>query len=192
MESLHYILLETERNYNNTEKLGDLDIVVNVNIDDVASINRRCFVKSAPSSSSLKKGDEVIVHHNIMRDSVKNDGTIDRGVNFIEEGVYFCEENEVIMKRIAGKGDWICLHDFVFIKPIPSEDIKIGHGLVLVPDARKGMMHFRAELAIGNKKLKEINVGDRIIFAKFSQHEFLIDGELLYKCEVQDILGIIK
>ena len=190
MEALHHVLVKADGCYNNTEKVGDVDFTVNVNIDDVTSINRRCIVHSAPKNSIVQAGDEVIIHHNIMRQCVGNDGKIDMGVNYIDNGLYWCEDSEIIMKKHEGK--WVCLHDFVFIKPIPTEHINLDAGMVLVPDARKGMSHLRATLAITNDKVEGINIGDKLIYTNFSQHEFIIDGELLYKCEVEDLLGVVK
>jgi co-chaperonin GroES (HSP10) len=192
MRAASQVLVKTDNNYNNKAQLGDTNATVNVDIDDTLSVNRLCTVFSSPEASLVNDGDSVIIHHNVMRDSIKNDGSIDRGPNFIKEGIYHCDDSEIIMKKIGGKGDWVCLHDFVFIKPELSKDVELGAGLVLVPDSRKGMVDLRATLKIGNSKLKDIKTGERVIFSKFSQHEFIIDGELLYKCELGDLLAVIE
>ena len=47
----------------------------------------------------------------------------------------------------------------------------------------------RGIIVIGNDKLIGADVDDIVYLTDHSEHEFIIDGELLYKCEIEDILG---
>ena len=188
MRALHYIIIKTERTYNNTEKLNGIDITVNVDIDDVKSINRKATVVCAPKGTNLFKGEEVIVHHNIMRETIHTDGTLDKGHFYISDNYYWLPVSEAIMKKNSN-GEWETLLDFVFIRPVKEEVEDVGNGLFLVNRSYKGRKENKAVLAITNKNLKGVEVGDNIIFSYNSEHEFLIDGELLYKCRIEDILA---
>ena len=188
MRAVDSVILKTNGNYNNKEVANGVAYTVNVSIDDVTSINRTATVVAAPYNSNLNSGDEVIVHHNIMRENIHTSGVKTKGFFNIVDNFYHCPVSEVIMKK-NNEGHWETLLDFVFIKPIKEENIELGFGMTLAPRARKGMKELRATLAITNKGLKGVSVGDTVIFSKNSEHEFIIDGEVLFKCEVQDILG---
>lgn len=188
MKALHSVILKVDRNYNNQELIGDIEYTVNVSIDNVISINREATIVVAPEGSDLYPGDKVVVHHNIMRENINVSDKLDKGVFYISNGYYWCPVSEVLLKKDS-KGEWKTLLDFVFVKPIKEENIHLNDGLVLVPDSHKGMKDLRGVLAITNDKLKGVDVGDTIVFSINSEHEFIIDGELHYKCEVEDILG---
>ena len=191
MRALHYIIVKSERTYNNTVNVGDLDYTVNVDIDDVSSINRTAEVVCAPDFMNLKPGDEVIIHHNIMRESIHTNGSLDKGHFLIGNGHYWLPVSEAIMKR-NDEGNWETLHDFCFVQPIKEEVEELFAGLKMLPENYKGYKNHRAILRIGNKKLTDVKVGEEIMFAYNSQHEFIIDGELMYKCEVSDILAVVE
>lgn len=188
MEALHSVILKTDRNYNNTSSVGGIEYTVNVSIDNVASINREVTIVVAPEGSDLCSGDVVIVHHNILRECINISGRLDKGVFYISNGYYWCPVSEVLLKKNK-HGKWVTLLDFVFVQPIKEENVNLSDGLILVPDSHKGMKDLRAVLVITNDKLKDVDVGDIIVFSEHSEHEFIIDGELYYKCEVEDILG---
>lgn len=187
MKSLHYVIIKTERSYNNTENINGIDYVVNVNIDNVESINRKATVICSPKESGIYEGNEVIVHHNIMRESVHVSGSLDKGIFYIGNNYYWVPVSEVILQKINNK--WETLLDFVFLKPFIQKNIDLGSGLIFAPHSRKGMVDLRATIAITNKSLKGVNVNDTIIFSINSEHEFIIDGELMYKCRIDDILA---
>lgn len=187
MKSLHYVILKTQRSYNNTENINGIDYVVNVDIDDVESINRKATIVCSPNGSGLYEGNQVIVHHNIMRENIHVSGHLDKGNFYIGNNYYWAPVSEIIMQKVSG--EWETLLDFVFIKPIIQKNINIGSGLILAPDNRKGMVSLMATICITNKSLKGVDVGDTIIFSKNSEHEFIIDGELMYKCRIDDILA---
>lgn len=188
MRSLHYVIIKTQGSYNNTESINGIDYTVNVDIDNVESINRKAVVVCAPDGSGIKEGDQVVVHHNIMRESIHTNGTLDKGMFYLSNNYYYVPVSEVIMKKSEGE-KWETLLDFVFIKPIPAEKEYIGSGLVLTSDSYKGMKKLRATLEISNKGLKGVYVGETIIFSQNSEHEFIIDGKLMYKCRIEDILA---
>lgn len=188
MKSLHLVILKSLESHSNVEVVDGKEFTVNVSIGDVTSINRKAVVVCAPIGSDLNKGDEVIVHHNIMRENIRNDGTLSKGNFYIADGHYQCPVSEVLLKR-SKNGPWETLLDFVFVKPIKEENVELFNGIIIATENRNGYKFQRATLHITNKKLKNVIVGDNIIFAPYSEHEFTIDGDLLYKCEVVDILA---
>lgn len=188
MRALHTVILKAKESYSNTETVDGKEFTVNVSISDVSSINRKAIVVCAPKNSNLNEGDEVIVHHNIMRENILNNGLTSKGNFYIGNGYYNCPVSEVLMKRVNNE-PWETLQDFVFIKPIKEENIELFNGIVMATENKDGYRFQRATLHITNKKLNDVNIGDTIVFSPYSEHEFIIDGELLYKCEVADILA---
>jgi len=191
MKALHFVILKSKKSYNNTESINGIDFTVNVNIDDVKSINREAIVVCAPEGSNLIPEDEVIVHHNIMRESIHTNGTLDKGMFFLSEchdyKYFLAPVPEILLKKVNGK--WETLLDFVFIKPFLEKEIDLGSGITFVPKSRKGMVDLRGILSITNKDLKGVDIGDIIVFSRNSEHEFIIDGEIMYKCRIEDILA---
>lgn len=191
MRSARYVLVKAKASYNNVEKIGNISFVVNVDIDNVASINRSAFVVS--DFKDLKEGMEVIIHHNIMREVIHTNGSLDKGPYFFgqdsEWKYFYLPESEVIMKKIDN--EWVTRNDFIFIKPYTQEDVSIGGGIIFRPDSYKGRKENHATLVIGNEKLHGVNVGDEVVFSNNSEHEFIVDGDILYKCEVVDILAVV-
>lgn len=191
MKAIRSVIIKSERSYNNTVSYGGLEYVVNVDIDDVESINREAIVVSAPSNIDVESGDIVIVHHNIMRENIHTDGTLNKGEYYFGQDDKFryfeVPVSEVILKK--SNGSWCPLWDFIFIKPQKQEDINLGSGMIFRPESRKGMVFHEAEIAIPNKKFKEAKKGDSVYFSKNSEHEFIIEGEVFFKCEIEDILG---
>ena len=90
------------------------------------------------------------------------------------------------------------LHDRVIIKRIKEEEKTKGG--IIIPDTAKEKPIEGEVIAIGNGKVQEdgtvrpldVNVGDRVLFGKYSGAEVMIDGEERLIIREDDILGIIE
>ena len=187
MEAVNSVILKAKKSYNNKDVINGEEYIVNVSIDNVESINRIAEVVVAPLGSNLSQGDEVLVHHNILRENIHTNGFKTKGNFHINGEFYRSPVSEILMKKVDG--EWTTLLDFVFLKPLKESDVDLGHGLILTPHSRKGFQDLRATLAITNKNLKNVDIGETVIFSRNSEHEFIIEGEVMYKCEIQDILA---
>ena len=192
MSTINYVIIEVESAYNNTVKLGKNEFVVNSTIESVKHINRVARVVEAPKNTVLNKGDEVIVHHNILRLKNGVGGFVVKSNYHIEDNKYYVPLTEVFMYK-RGDSDWVALDPYCFVKPIKLENI-IKHNIELNPDTHKGMAKLRGVMAYPNKVLKEFGLksGDKVIFSEYSEYEFNVDGELYYKMSTNDILAIIE
>ncbi len=89
------------------------------------------------------------------------------------------------------------LHDRVLVRRIESEDTTAG-GLI-IPDSAKEKPAEGEVIAVGAGARDEdgeriemdVNVGDRILFGKWSGTEIKLDGEDLLIMKESDILGIL-
>ena len=89
------------------------------------------------------------------------------------------------------------LHDRVLVRRIESEE-KTAGGLI-IPDSAKEKPAEGEVIAVGagardedGERIKpDVNVGDRILFGKWSGTEIKLEGEELLIMKESDILGIL-
>ncbi|GLS20572.1 10 kDa chaperonin [Labrys miyagiensis] len=90
------------------------------------------------------------------------------------------------------------LHDRVLVRRIEADERTAGG--IIIPDTAKEKPQQGEVIAIGpgardeTGKLVELNVqvGDRILFGKWSGTEIKIDGEDLLIMKESDVLGVIE
>lgn len=190
MSTLNCLIVELDEAYENEVEMSNKQsIIVNSTIESVAHISRKAKVIEAPDFVILKEGDEVIVHHNIFR--LRNDtkGKVAPSNYDIGGNQYFVPLTEVFMYR--RDSEWIALEPYVFIKPIPLRE---GDEMLLgIKKEHKGREHQKGTVAFNNKHLESQGVkeGDEIIFSRYSEYEFNIEGEIFYKMQTKDILAKI-
>jgi len=187
--TINYIIVEVDDAYKN-----EIDgLVVNSTIESVAHINRVAKVVEAPSFTIIEKGDEVVVHHNMFR--LRN-GLRGKRVSsnyHLEGNRYFIPLTEVFMYRRGG--EWQAIRPFVFVEPIKQEDEVIGRVIINSDNAKShnGMVKLQGIIKYPNDELtrRGVSVGDKVVFSYWSEYEFNIDGETLYKMSTNDILAVI-
>src|SRR3974377_2043817 len=89
------------------------------------------------------------------------------------------------------------LHDRVVVKRIDAEDKSAGG--IIIPDTAKEKPSQGEVIAVGpggrddNGKLTpiELQVGDRVLFGKWSGTEVKIDGEELLIMKESDVMGVL-
>ena len=191
MEAVKYILVEADQDYNNEVELsGGIKIIVNTTVESVSNINREVTVVSAPKGTVLKKGDKLIIHHNILRRKNNMKGEEVKSDYFIQDNIYFVPPTEVFAYK-RGEEDWIALDPFVFIEPIKETPKKTNSGIYLESgalgryDSNVGRMQYLND-EVGQWGLGK---GDKVFFKDDSEYEFEIEGKKLYRMKTSDILG---
>ena len=81
------------------------------------------------------------------------------------------------------------LADRIVAKNIEAES-KSAAG-ILLPDSAKEKPQAGEVLAVG-KDVKEVAVGDRILYAKYGPTEVKVEGEDLLLLKEEDVLAIVK
>lgn len=189
MRSINYVIIEVEDAYNNEKEFGDVKLVVNSTIESVEHINRIAKVIAAPDCTILKEGDEVVVHHNICRLRRGTKGEVVQSDFHIEGNRYYVPLSEVFMYKRDDK--WNAISPYCFVKPIKVEDKEDGVLKIIdSSDSHKGMVQNMGVVKYGNDILKmyDVEEGDTVWFSDYSEYEFEIDGELLYKMSFGDLL----
>ena len=90
------------------------------------------------------------------------------------------------------------LHDRVVIKRIDAEDKTAGG--IIIPDTAKEKPSQGEVVAVGPGGRDEagriipidLNVGDRVLFGKWSGTEVKIDGEELLIMKESDVMGVVE
>ncbi len=196
MKTLNYLIVEIEEAYNNTITTeNNITLVTNTSIQNVNNITRQAKVIAAPEYTRLRKGDEVIVHHNIfrLRNGIK--GKLINSNFLIEKNRYFVPLTEVFMYKRNISSDWKALDPYCFVKPLEYTGNRKIKGFFMSNN------HLRKTIHKGNEKLKGIvtytnkalikrgiNDGDDIIFSPDSEYEFSINGEIHYRMKTTDII----
>lgn len=188
--TINYVIVEIDEAYKN--EVGGL--IVNSTIESVAHINRIARVVDTPIFTTIKKGDEVVVHHNVFRLRNGLRGKRLQSNYHLEGNKYFVPLTEVFMYK-RGDSDWQAIRPFVFVEPIKNEDKKVGNVIINTSEenSHKGMVKLQGIIRYPNDELisKGVKVGDRIVFSYWSEYEFNINGETLYKMSTNDILAVI-
>ena len=90
------------------------------------------------------------------------------------------------------------LHDRVIVKRMEEE--RLSAGGIVIPDSATEKPVRGEVLAVGNGKILEngekraldINVGDMILFGKYSGTEVKVEGEELLVMREEDIMAVIE
>ncbi len=91
------------------------------------------------------------------------------------------------------------LYDRIVVKRLESQDEKTASGLI-IPDTAKEKPQEGQVVAVGKGKRLEdgkvvsldVEVGDRILFGKYSGSEVKLDGEELLIMREDEVLGILE
>ena len=181
MNSLYdFIIQPIGERYNNTKKIGDVDLILNNKIESWKFVNRLAKVLSTPLAvkTPIKKGDIVIVHQNIFRRFYDMQGKQKDSRSYFKDNMYFAGIDQIYLYK--NKDKWISFGDRCFVKPIKNSNSILNRK----EDPYVGI------LKIGNNSLEasKINPGDMIGFKPGAEWEFFINDERLYCMKSNDIV----
>ena len=181
MNSIYdFIVTPTNERYNNKIKVGDKTLIVNSNIEDHKMVSRHATVVSVPLAykTVIKKGDEIIIHHNIFRRWYDIRGKERNSSQYFKEDLYFCKPNQIYLHK--KENNWVPFMNRCFVMPIKETDS-------LLTDIEKKCVGI---LKIGNNDLEALNInpGDLIGYTPYGEWEFVIDEERLYCMKSNDIV----
>ena len=195
MKATLYFLVEVENDYNNYVDMSNgQQLAVNNSIDSVEHLNREGTIIDAPKGAIVSKGDKVLFHHNICRNTFGLKGKRRRSNFHINANNYFIPFTEIFMVKYKNKkAKWEAVDPVVFIEPLPVVNKTLPNGLVVLEDSYKEMKDLIGKVAFPNKQLLSLGVkeGDMVSFEEYSEHEYTIEGKVYYKMKTKDILGVL-
>jgi hypothetical protein len=168
-----FIVSPIRSRYDNTKKVGDVDLILNTDIFTHKNVSNNAIVVGLPKNikTNIQIGDEVIIHHNVFRRWHDVRGKEQNSRSFFSEDKYFVGEDQLYIYK--HKDEWKSLDDYCFVKPIANDDMfSLDKEKPLV-----GVLKYSNEVL----ESKGINVGDKVGFTPGSEFEFIIDGERVYR-----------
>ena len=166
--------------YNNEITIGDNKLILNNKIESFKSVNNLAVVIETPKAykTPVKKGDIIVVHHNVFRTFYDMKGRRKKSRSFFHDNLYFCQIDQVYLYK--RNKDWKSFGDRCFIMPLKNDNY-------LTSDKEKKLIGI---LKIGNSSLEAlvINPGDLVGYTPNGEWEFIIDDQRLYCMKSNDIV----
>ena len=163
-----FIIEPKGNRYNNTTKIGDKDLIVNIEVYNHQFLNREAIVKSIPTAfeTNIKPGDTVITHHNVFRRWHDVRGNEKNSSSYFDEITYLVKEDQIFLYK--RNKNWIATDGYCFVQPIKQRD-KLKQEV--------------EERCVGIVKYTDgvYNKNELVGFTPFSTYEFIINNERLYR-----------
>ena len=153
--------------YDNTIKVGDVDLVVNTNIESFKSVNNVAVVLALPKAfkTDICIGDQIMIHHNVFRRFYDMRGKEKNSRSYLEEDKYIVSEDQIFLYK---QKEYKAMPGFSFVKPLKAIDnFNIEDERPLIGVVKYSDGTFNKEELVG--------------FRPGSQYEFIIDNERLYR-----------
>lgn len=184
MKSPHFFLITPKGDeYQNDIEIAGQKITVNSTVENHKHVNRFAEVLEVPTryNGPIKKGDTLVVHHNVFRIYYDMKGRPRRSPNYFKEGVYLIEPLQFYLFHDGEK--WRSVNEYCFIRPIDKEN-KYLH--------EEGEEEHTGIVVYSNDSLESMGVygGDRVNFTKNSEYEFVINDERIYRMNTRDICTV--
>jgi hypothetical protein len=181
MKSLYdFIIKPLGDRYENEIKIGDKTLVLNTKIESFKSVNNLAVVVETPKAfkTSIKKGDIVLIHHNVFRVFYDMKGVKKNSRSYFKDDLYFCAVDQIYLYK--NTEDWKSFGDRCFVMPLKNEDI-------LTNDKEQKLIGI---LKYGNKSLEalKINPGDVVGFTPNSEWDFIVDEQRVFCMKSNDIV----
>lgn len=179
MRHLHaYIVEPVNGRYTNNKKIGEKELILNTTIENHKFINRKGIIKETPINNSiLKKGDEVIVHHNTFRRFYNVRGQAKDSSNYFDNNNFFVYIDQIFLYKRNNK--WLTPPGYCFVKPLKNNN--------LLSEAKEKPLTGILKHLGDDLKSFNLNNEDIVGFTPNSEYEFLIDGERLYRIPINSI-----
>jgi len=169
----NFIIKPLGSRYNNEKNIGDKNLILNTDIFQHKFVNRHAVVVETPTvgETKIKKGDTVIVHHNVFRRWHDVKGVERNSKSYYKDNLYFVYPDQVFAYN--NSKEWLATDGFCFVQPIENDSVysksteKELTGILFYPDKHL--------IESGLKK------GDLVGFKPNTAYEFTIDGKKLYR-----------
>jgi len=175
-----FIIKPVGKRYDNEVKVGEHTLITNSSIESFKHVNNIAEVVETPVAfaTPIRKGDLIIVHHNVFRVFYDMKGIKKNSRSFLKDDLFFCAVDQVYLYKRTDT--WKSFGDRCFVAPVKNKDLLSTYKLA-------GLIGI---LKIGNSSLEEsgINPGDIGGFTPNSEWEFVVDNQIMYCMKSNDIV----
>ena len=169
MKSIYGFVIEPQgERYNNTVKVGNVDLVVNTEVFNHQYVNREAIVLSTPriNNTDIKEGDTILVHHNVFRRWHDVKGVERNSKSYLKDNQYIIQEDQIFLYK--RNDDWKALPGYCFVQPLKAVD-------------QFNVESERPLLGVVKYSDGVTEVGDLVGFDPVSTYEFVVDGVRMYR-----------
>ena len=176
MKSLyHFIIKPLDKRYENIKKVDDKELIINSSIENHIFVSKKAVVVSTPAAykTKIKTGDEVYIHHNILRRYYNQKDVETNSGTYFKEDLYFCSAEQIYMYNLKPH------LNYCFIKPLKNQSFLENRK----EQPNVGIVKY------SNSYLEALGITPEtlITFTPNSEFEFIIEGERLYCMKSNDI-----
>lgn len=173
------------KRYANTKEVGGKEILISTSQEDHIHSNRFAEVIETPIhyDGPIEAGDLLLVHHNVFKKYYDMKGNEKSGKSFFQEDIFFVDSLQFFLYN---KGDgWVAHDKYCFVKPSDKKASFIDKNGTEEP--------LVGTIRYINKQLEELGLkeGDEIIYQPYSDYEFTVDGERLYRMFTDNITVVL-
>jgi len=173
------------KRYNNTKEIAGLEIIINTSEENHKASNREAEVVETPIgyNGPIKKGDTLLVHHNVFKFYNDMRGRRKSGRSFFKDDLFFIDDQQFYMYK--NKDGWNSIGKYCFIEPTSVKDSYLYKGIKEEP--------LHGVVKYSNSQLKSIGIdtGCEVIFEPESEYEFTVDGEKLFRMFTNNIVAVL-
>ena len=172
----NFLIKPKNKRYDNTKKINDTELILNTDISDHKFISRQAIIHETPirNGSNLTRGTELYVHHNIFRRWYDVRGIERNSKSYFKDNLYFCEFDQIFLYK--DNKDWKANEGYCFVAPLANED----DFSIEKEQSLTGIVKYT-----DNSNL--LRIGDKVGFTPWSEYEFIINGEKLYRVMTKEI-----
>lgn len=177
MKALHSYLIKPKNNrYDNIKKIGDEELILNTEFSNHLFVSRSAIILETPSlfESNIENGDEVIVHHNIFRRWNDVKGNERNSKDYFKDDKYFCYPDQIFLYK--KDNNWKAADGYCFVKPLKNDN----EYSIDKEKSLQGIIKYKDNSDF-------INIGDKVGFTPWSEYEFIINEERLYRVMTKEI-----
>jgi len=171
-----------KRRYDNIKYYGDKKFFTSTSEEDHTVSTRFATVVETPInySGQVKKGDTLVVHHNVFKYYNDIYGRQKSGRSWLMDDLFLVEPEQFYLFKQNNK--WISYSKYCFVKPIPKKEFYLD-GVGVTEEPLWGTIKYT------NEQLKKlgVNEGDEVSFQPNSEYMFTINGEKLYRMFTNNI-----
>ncbi len=187
MQSLFDFIVKPANNkrYNNTTNIEGLEFITSTSQEDHMFSNREAIVINVPLGykGNIKKGDTLLVHHNVFKYYYDMKGRQKSGKSFLKDNLFFVDSDQFYLYKQKGK--WYSHDRFCFVKPLKKQESIIYKNTEYEP--------LIGHIKYISDELKSygVKVGDKVTYKPDTEYEFDVDGEKLYRIYTQSITAVL-
>jgi len=169
MRSINGFLVKPKGSrYKNSKKVGDKELILNTDIYNHQFTNREAIVLEEPkiNNTNIRKGDTLLVHHNVFRRWTDIRGDEKNSKNYFEENKYVIYEDQIFLYK--HEEEWLPIKGFCFVQPIKAK----GNFDIDQEEPLKGIVEYTDGT---------VEKGELVGFTPNSQYEFVFNDKRLYR-----------